>query len=80
MLLLIALLPFLGFLVNASIGRRLSKALSGAVACAAILASFLIAVVAVFRLLGLEPDGRLPRQRRSTGGADPGVRQPPIRA
>ena len=63
MLLLIALLPFLGFLVNASIGRRLSKALSGAVACAAILASFLIAVVAVFRLLGLEPDGRLIEER-----------------
>jgi NADH-quinone oxidoreductase subunit L len=63
MLLLIALLPFVGFLVNASVGRRLSKAVSGAVACAAILASFLIAVVAVFRLLGLEPDGRLIEER-----------------
>ena len=63
MLLAIALLPFLGFLVNASVGRRLSKALSGGIACAAILASFVIAVVGVFRLLGLEPDGRLIEER-----------------
>ena len=35
MLLLIPLLPFLGFLLNASLGRRLSKAVAGAVACAA---------------------------------------------
>ena len=56
MLALIALLPFLGFLVNASVGRRLSRAVSGGVACAAIIGSFLLTVVAVSRLLGLEPD------------------------
>ena len=37
MLLLIPLLPFLGFLLNASFGRRLSKAAAGAVACGAML-------------------------------------------
>jgi NADH-quinone oxidoreductase subunit L len=58
-LLLIALLPFLGFLVNAAVGRRLSKALSGAVACAAIIGSFAFAVVAVSRLLAREPEARV---------------------
>ena len=37
MLLLIPLLPFLGFLVNAFFGRRLSKSVSGGVACAAMI-------------------------------------------
>jgi len=32
MLLLIPLLPLLGFLINASFGRRLTKGVSGAVA------------------------------------------------
>ena len=58
-LLLIALLPFLGFLVNAAVGRRLSKALSGAVACAAIIGSFAFAVVAVSRLLARGPEARV---------------------
>ena len=58
-LLLIALLPFLGFLINAAVGRRLSKALSGAVACAAIIGSFAFAVVAVSRLLAREPEARV---------------------
>ena len=35
MLLLIPLLPFLGFLLNASFGKRVSKAAAGAVACGA---------------------------------------------
>ena len=35
MLLLIPLLPFLGFLLNASFGRRLNKAAAWAVACTA---------------------------------------------
>jgi NADH-quinone oxidoreductase subunit L len=63
LLVLIALLPLVGFLVNASIGRRVSRAVSGGVACAAIIGSFLIAVVAVSRLLGLEPDARLIEER-----------------
>jgi NADH-quinone oxidoreductase subunit L len=63
LLLLIALLPFLGFLVNAAVGRRLSKAVSGAVACAAIIGSFAFAVLAVFRLLAQEPDARVIEER-----------------
>src|SRR5437762_2509766 len=58
MLLLIPLLPFLGFLVNASFGRRVSKAAAGAVACAAMLASFLVAVAAVWRLVALPEASR----------------------
>jgi NADH-quinone oxidoreductase subunit L len=58
MLLLIPLLPFLGFLVNAGIGRRLTKPWSGGLACAAILASFAVSVVAVSRLVALPPDAR----------------------
>jgi NADH-quinone oxidoreductase subunit L len=58
MLLLIPLLPFLGFLVNAAFGRRLSKAASGAVACGAMLASFAVALAAVVRLVALEPESR----------------------
>jgi NADH-quinone oxidoreductase subunit L len=62
-LLLIALLPFLGFLVNASFGRRLSRTVSGGVACAALIGSFVLAVVVVFRLLALPPESRVIEER-----------------
>ena len=52
MLLLIPLLPFFGFLVNASFGRRLTKSISGGVACLAIIASFVVSLTAV---LGMHP-------------------------
>jgi NADH-quinone oxidoreductase subunit L len=58
MLLLIPLLPFLGFLVNASVGRRLTKTASGAVAVGAMAASFVVALVAVVSLVGLDPPSR----------------------
>jgi len=58
MLLLIPLLPFLGFLLNASAGRRLAKPVSGGVACAAMLASFAISAIAVLRLVALPPESR----------------------
>ncbi len=58
MLLLIPLLPFLGFLVNGSVGRRISRGASGAVACGAIIASFLVSAAAVARLVGLDPESR----------------------
>src|SRR5215208_6921392 len=58
MLLLIPLLPFLGFLVNASFGRRLSKPLSGAVACSAMGGSFVVSVISAARLLGMEAESR----------------------
>ncbi len=58
MLILIPLLPFLGFLLNAGLGKRVSKAAAGAVACGAVLGSFLVSLVAVWRLVGLEPESR----------------------
>jgi NADH-quinone oxidoreductase subunit L len=58
MLLLIPVLPFLGFLVNASFGARISRRGSGAVACGAMIASFAVAAVAVARLLALDPESR----------------------
>ncbi|HEX7088424.1 MAG TPA: NADH-quinone oxidoreductase subunit L [Vicinamibacterales bacterium] len=51
LLALIPLLPFAGFLVNAFLGRRLSRGVSGAVACAAMLASFAVSGLAVLRML-----------------------------
>jgi NADH-quinone oxidoreductase subunit L len=59
MLLLIPLLPFVGFLVNASFGRRVTKGTSGAVACGTVIASFLVSCVAVWNLVALEPESRL---------------------
>ena len=58
MLLLIPLLPLLGFLLNASFGRRLSKPASGAVACGSIGASFVLSLVSVSNLLAREPEAR----------------------
>jgi NADH-quinone oxidoreductase subunit L len=51
MLLLIPLLPFLGFVVNAFLGKRLSKSASGGVACAAIIGSFAVSVAAVWTVV-----------------------------
>jgi NADH-quinone oxidoreductase subunit L len=47
MLLLIPLLPFLGFVVNAALGRRLPKSVSGAVACSSIIGSFVVSFLAI---------------------------------
>jgi NADH-quinone oxidoreductase subunit L len=58
MLALIPLFPFVGFLLNAFLGRRISKAASGALACGAMIASFGVAVVAVWSLVGLPPQSR----------------------
>ena len=58
MLLLIPLLPFLGFLLNAGLGKRVSKAAAGAAACGAMLGSFLVSLVAVWRLAGLDHESR----------------------
>ena len=52
MLVLIPLLPVLGFVVNAFLGRRLSKSISGGMACSAILASFVVSAITVAGLLG----------------------------
>ena len=58
MLLLIPLIPFLGFVVNAGVGRRLSKSTSGAVACAAMAMSLAASALSVMRLLALSPESR----------------------
>jgi NADH-quinone oxidoreductase subunit L len=63
MLLLIPLLPLVGFLLNASLGRRISKAAAGAVACGAMAASFAVSLAAVWRLLALEPEARIITER-----------------
>jgi NADH-quinone oxidoreductase subunit L len=48
MLALIPLLPFLGFLINLSFGRRLGRSASGGLACAAMIGSFAAAVAAAW--------------------------------
>ena len=58
MLRLIPVLPFLGFLVNASFGRRISRRAAGAVASAVMLASLVVALVAAGNLVGLPNPGR----------------------
>src|SRR5439155_90542 len=58
MLFLIPLFPFVGFLVNASLGRRVSKQAAGAVACGVMIASFAVSLWVVVRLLALPPEAR----------------------
>ena len=58
MLALIPLLPFAGFLVNATLGRRLPKAVSGGLATAVMVAAFVIAVVQVLALTGMPSESR----------------------
>ncbi len=59
MLLLIPLLPCLGFLINAALGRRVGKAVSGGVAVGAMVASFAVAAAASAALLALGPRDRV---------------------
>jgi NADH-quinone oxidoreductase subunit L len=49
---LIPLLPLSGFLVNAFLGKRLPKSVSGGVACLAMLAAFAVSVSAVLTMRG----------------------------
>ena len=58
MLLSIPLLPFLGFLVNASFGRRITRRAAGAVASGVMLASLVVSLVAVRNLVGLPSPAR----------------------
>ena len=52
MLALIPLLPLAGFLVNAFLGKRLPKSVSGGVACLVMLAAFAVSVSAVLTMRG----------------------------
>ncbi|MDP3720463.1 MAG: NADH-quinone oxidoreductase subunit L [Acidobacteriota bacterium] len=58
MLALIPLLPFAGFLVNATMGRRLPKAVTGGLASAVMVVSFLLAVMQVWSLSAMPPESR----------------------
>ncbi len=58
MLALIPLFPFLGFLVNSTLGRRLPKAVSGGVASLAMIASFAVSLMAVLQVRALPADAR----------------------
>ncbi len=58
MLALIPLFPLLGFLVNASVGRGLPKAVSGGLACVAMLAAFALSVTQVMSLAALPASSR----------------------
>jgi NADH-quinone oxidoreductase subunit L len=59
---LIPFFPLLGFVINASLGRRLPKTVSGAVASAVMIASFVVAVMSVQDLAGLPVDERVIEQ------------------
>jgi NADH-quinone oxidoreductase subunit L len=54
----IPLFPFLGFVVNATVGRRLPKAVSGGLASLVMLASFVVSVISVMKLVALAPEAR----------------------
>jgi NADH-quinone oxidoreductase subunit L len=51
MLLLIPLLPLVGFVINAFLGRKLPKTVSGGIACAAIIGAFAASVAAVWSVI-----------------------------
>jgi NADH-quinone oxidoreductase subunit L len=55
---LIPLFPLLGFLINAGFGRRLPKTVSGSIASAVMVASFVVSVMAALDLAGLPPGER----------------------
>ena len=62
MLLFIILSPFIGFLINATLGRRLTKGVSGGVAVAAMLVSFGLSLAAAAQIFGAPPDQRVVEQ------------------
>src|SRR6186997_1128149 len=59
MLTLIPLFPLLGFVVNAVVGRRLSKTVSGGLASLVMLASFAVSAMVVWQLASLPVDERV---------------------
>jgi len=58
LLALIPLLPFAGFLVNATMGKRLPKSVSGGLAALVMVIAFAIAAMQVWALAGLAPESR----------------------
>ena len=62
MLLFIILAPFIGFLINATFGRRLPKTVSGGVAVAAMLVAFGLSLASAAQIFGAPADGRVIEQ------------------
>ena len=62
MIALIPLFPLLGFAINASMGRRLPKIVSGGLASAVMLASFAVSVMVVLQVANLAPAQRVINQ------------------
>ena len=62
MLALIPLFPLLGFAINASMGRRLPKVVSGGLASLVMLASFAVSVIVVWQLANLSSPQRVVEQ------------------
>jgi NADH-quinone oxidoreductase subunit L len=62
MIALIPLFPLLGFVINASLGRRLPKTVSGGLASLAMLAAFAVSVLIVWQLANLAPSQRVMEQ------------------
>jgi len=56
---LIPLFPLLGFVINATLGRRLPKSVSGGLASGWMLGSFAVSAVAVWQLIGLPAEARV---------------------
>jgi NADH-quinone oxidoreductase subunit L len=56
---LIPLLPFAGFVVNSTMGKRLPKSVSGGLASLVMVLSFLISAYLVWQLAQMAPDQRL---------------------
>ncbi len=59
MVILIPLLPFAGFLLNASFGRRLSRRAAAAIACGVMAASFALSLRSVAALVARPPHERV---------------------
>ncbi|MBA3663799.1 MAG: NADH-quinone oxidoreductase subunit L [Bacteroidetes bacterium] len=51
---LVPLFPLIGFLINGFFGKKLSKGVSGMIACVSILASFIVSVIVFVELQGME--------------------------
>jgi NADH-quinone oxidoreductase subunit L len=62
MIALIPFFPLLGSAINASMGRRLPKTVSGGLASLVMLASFAVSVIAVLQLVNLAPAQRVIEQ------------------
>src|SRR6476646_7371988 len=56
---LIPLLPFAGFVVNSTMGKRLPKSISGGLASLVMVVSFLLSAYLVWQLAQLAPEQRL---------------------